>query len=120
MSALVAFDEGEVSLKSPTSATVVTALLERSADAVDRETRTDALVGNSLWPDRIPRHREDAVLADQLDTGAHDDNPTAIFQIRQLLDESPIERDHRLGLVETAEVLNSSTTVGALLRLVRA
>ncbi len=202
MSALVEFDEGEVSPKSPTFATVVTALLERSTDPADRETCTDALVGNSLWPDQIPQHRKDAVLAalwevlaDQLDSGAHDDNPTAIFQIRQLraellrryygpltrqvpglaeavrrqedagrlratvlalLDESPIsredvrtdvresvqagefelafdtlcgwiaedqveiERDHCLRLVETAEVLNSFTAVGALLRSVRA
>lgn len=51
MSALVAFEVGEVFLKSPTFEGIMTELLERSQDPVDREVCADALVGNCpSWP----------------------------------------------------------------------
>lgn len=91
MTALIAFEVGDVRMKSPTFEKVMRALLERSTDPVDQEVCTDALVGNSLWADQIPEQRKGVVLAglwsvldEQLRSGVYDDNMTAVFQIRQL------------------------------------
>lgn len=91
MFALIMFGAADVSMKSPTFEGVMTALLERSSDPLDREVCVDALTMNSLWVPQTPESRKDVVLAglwsvleEQLESGVHNGNLTAIFQIRQL------------------------------------
>ncbi|MCX2950162.1 MafI family immunity protein [Lentzea sp. NEAU-D7] len=88
---MIAFEVGQVWMKSPTFERIITGLLERSTDPVDRDVCTDSLVMNTLWVEKIPERRKGAVLgglwsvlSEELLSDAHDDNMTAIYQIRQL------------------------------------
>jgi hypothetical protein len=94
MSALFAFEVGDVSMKSLTFEDVITALLERSTDPVDQEVCHDALKLNCLWVDEIESSRKcavignlHAVLAEKLTLGVYRDNWVAVFEIERLSDE---------------------------------
>ncbi|MEU7938050.1 hypothetical protein [Microbispora bryophytorum] len=94
MSALFAFEVGDISMRSATFERVMTDLLARSTDATDRQTCQDALDLNCLWVDQIDAVRRCAFLANLRDvlarhmrTVAHLDDKVAVHEIETAMNE---------------------------------
>lgn len=94
MSAMFAFEVGDVSMRSVTFENVITELIGRSSDPLDREVYQNALDLNCLWVDQIPAPRKCPVLVDLYDvlegslhSGAYADNEVAIFEITNVMKE---------------------------------
>ncbi|SDI95805.1 hypothetical protein [Nonomuraea jiangxiensis] len=94
MSAMFAFEVGDISMRSMTFEYVINDLLERSSDPIDQQVCQVALDLNCLWVDQINAGRKCAllgnlhdVLVEQLRSGVHSDNWVALFEIRRALDE---------------------------------
>jgi len=94
MSAMFAFEVGEAFMKSPTFEVVMTDMLERVTDPVERLVIEDSLDVNCLWVDKIPGERKrgmiallHSVLTENLRSGRHADNPVAQYEINAVIDE---------------------------------
>lgn len=94
MSAMFAFSVGDVSMRSATFEKVMTSLLGRSSDPVDRQVCEDALELNCFWVDQVEDSRKCAVLVslrsllgEQLRFGVYGDNEVAVLEVTRLLDE---------------------------------
>ncbi|XVQ83442.1 hypothetical protein ACQP2K_32100 [Microbispora siamensis] len=94
MSALFAFEVGDISMRSATFERVITVLLTRSTDPVDRRVCQDALDLNCLWVDQIDAARKCAflvnlhdVLAQHMQTVVHLDNEVAADEIKAAMNE---------------------------------
>ncbi|WP_182901367.1 hypothetical protein [Microbispora sp. H10830] len=94
MSALFAFEVGDVSMRSATFERIITDLLARSADPADRRACQDALDLNCLWVDQIDAPRKCAfltnlhdVLAQHMKTAVHLDNEVAVDEIKTVMNE---------------------------------
>ena len=92
MSAMFAFDAGDISMRSVTFEDVMTGLLGRSIDPVDREICQDAIDLNCLWVDQIPAAQKCPllvglfnVLKEFLKGGAYADNQVASFEINNVM-----------------------------------
>jgi hypothetical protein len=94
MSALFAFEVGDVSMRSVTFGNVINALMARSPESSDRQACKDALELNCLWVYQIQATRKCtfisnlyAVLIEQLDVEVSLNNDVAIYEIRQVIKE---------------------------------
>ncbi|TCM35136.1 hypothetical protein [Kribbella sp. VKM Ac-2568] len=94
MSAMFAFERGEVFMKSPTFELVMNDLDSRLTHPADKYVVEVAVAMNCLWVDQIPADRKSGLLAalcgvlvGQLNSGAHDDNPVAIADLQEIIEE---------------------------------
>jgi len=94
MSAMFAFEIGDISMRSATFENVMTELLARSTDSVDRQVWQDALDLNCLWVDQIPENLRCPLLVSLYDVllrmlrgEAYRRNDTALFEIGEVMKE---------------------------------
>ncbi|MFC3891822.1 hypothetical protein ACFOWZ_10050 [Lentzea rhizosphaerae] len=62
MVAMIAFDDGEVTMRSGYFKIVIATLRARSTDPADLEVCDDSAAANCLWVDQIPAARKCAVV----------------------------------------------------------
>jgi hypothetical protein len=94
MSAMFAFEVGDVSMKSLTFESVMKDVSEALSDPEDKEVLSDALVLNCLWVDEISPGRKRYILTVlcrvldmHLESGEHADNEVALLQIDEVRKE---------------------------------
>ncbi|HEX8866916.1 MAG TPA: hypothetical protein VF821_14760 [Lentzea sp.] len=87
MAAMIAFEDGEVVMRSGYFEVVIRELRARSSDPADLEVCDSAAIMNCLWVDQIPAARKcvvlrtlSGVLDDCLRSADFADNATALFE----------------------------------------
>lgn len=94
MSAMFAFEVGDVSMRSLTFERVIREVLARSDNPTDQQVCKDALDLNCLWIDQIPAARLCPMVANlhnvlqkSLRDGSYVNNQVAVFEINNVMAE---------------------------------
>ncbi|MFS8104851.1 hypothetical protein LFM09_47895 [Lentzea alba] len=124
MSAMFAFEVGEISMRSVTFGIVIGKLRERSSDPADIEVCADALALNCLWVDQIPAARKREVVRglrkvfrECLNSPDFADNEVAQLELSRAVDEFVARYPTLLGSTRVGEFVERAAAAGAAVML---